>query len=174
MASSMADLLWSDETELNSREHLGNLVSVKVYRLLEYSVRDTLVKEYGQERANELFRRAGMAAGKSLTMHLLKESLSLPPYAFFTHLRDLLRNLQMGILQMERFDPESGYMLLTMSEDLDCSGLPVLGETVCHYDEGFLAGVLQIYTGRRYRVKEIDCWATGSRTCRFEAHVEED
>lgn len=174
MASSMADLLWSDETELNSREHLGNLVPVKVYRLLEYSVRDTLVKEYGQERANELFRRAGMAAGKSLTMHLLKGSLSLPPYAFFTHLRDLLRNLQMGILQMERFDPESGYLLLTMSEDLDCSGLPVLGETVCHYDEGFLAGVLQIYTGRRYRVKEIDCWATGSRTCRFEAHVEED
>ena len=162
MASSMADLLWSDETELNSREHLGDLVPVKVYRLLEYSVRDTLVKEYGQERANELFRRAGMAAGKSLTMHLLKESLSLPPYAFFTHLRDLLRNLQMGIQQMERFDPESGYLLLTMSEDLDCSGLPVL------------AGVLQIYTGRRYRVKEIDCWATGSRTCRFEAYVEED
>ena len=80
----------------------------------------------------------------------------------------------MGILQMERFDPESGYLLLTMSEDLDCSGLPVLGETVCHYDEGFMAGVLQIYTGRRYRVKEIDCWATGSRTCRFEAYVEED
>ena len=72
MASSMANLLWSDETELNSREHLGDLVPVKVYRLLEYSVRDTLVKEYGQERANELFRRAGMAAGKSLTMHLLK------------------------------------------------------------------------------------------------------
>lgn len=57
--------------------------------------------------------------------------------------------------------------MLTMDEDLDCSGLPTSGETVCEYDEGFLAGVLGEYTGRTFTAREIDCWAGGERTCRF-------
>ena len=59
----------------------------------------------------------------------------------------------------------------TVGEDLDCSGLPVTGETVCNYDEGFLAGILKVYTKKDYVVTEVDCWATGSRVCRFEANV---
>ena len=58
---------------------------------------------------------------------------------------------------------------LTVSEDLDCSGLPVTGETVCVYDEGFIAGILEAYTNRPFEVREIDCWSTGDRTCRFSA-----
>ena len=56
-------------------------------------------------------------------------------------------------------------------EDLDCSSLPITGETVCNYDEGFLAGILKVYTKKEYVVTEVDCWATGSRVCRFEASV---
>ena len=56
---------------------------------------------------------------------------------------------------------------LTVSEDLDCSGLPIYGETVCNYDEGFIAGIFYVYTGKEFNVKEIDCWSTGDRTCRF-------
>ncbi|MEA4934625.1 MAG: 4-vinyl reductase, partial [Lawsonibacter sp.] len=35
------------------------------------------------------------------------------------------------------------------------------------YDEGFLSGVLESYSGKKYEVREIDCWANGSRVCRF-------
>jgi hypothetical protein len=55
-----------------------------------------------------------------------------------------------------------------VSEDLDCSGLPVTDETVCDYDEGFLMGILKEYSGKDYSVKEIDCWSSGDRVCRFE------
>ena len=68
---------------------------------------------------------------------------------------------------MEHFHEESGEIVLTVGEDLDCSGLPVTGEEVCTYDEGFLAGILEAYTGSEYHVREIDCWANGNRTCRF-------
>ena len=61
---------------------------------------------------------------------------------------------------------------LTVEEDLDCSGLPVSGETVCDYDEGFIAGVLEAYTKKAFHVKEIDCWASGGRVCRFHATLE--
>lgn len=49
--------------------------------------------------------------------------------------------------------------------------LPVLGETVCNYDEGFLSGILSVYTGKPYAAIEIDCWATGDRVCRFRAEI---
>jgi predicted hydrocarbon binding protein len=66
-----------------------------------------------------------------------------------------------------------GYREL-LSEDLDCSGLPIFGESVCDYDEGFIAGILEQYTGKKFLVKEVDCWATGDRTCRFEVRAVED
>jgi len=61
--------------------------------------------------------------------------------------------------------------ILTVDEDLDCSGLPLMDEVVCTYDEGFIAGIFESYTGKRFEVKEIDCWCTGERTCRFEAKL---
>jgi uncharacterized protein len=36
------------------------------------------------------------------------------------------------------------------------------------YDEGFISGILKAYSGRDFRVREVDCWATGDRVCRFD------
>ena len=36
---------------------------------------------------------------------------------------------------------------------------------------GFIAGLLESFTGKAFRVKEIDCWCTGDRTCRFRAEA---
>ena len=52
-------------------------------------------------------------------------------------------------------------------------GLPALGETVCNYDEGFLAGILTAYTQKPYTAVEVDCWATGDRVCRFRAEIQQ-
>jgi predicted hydrocarbon binding protein len=56
---------------------------------------------------------------------------------------------------------------LTVSEDLDCSGLSPSGRTICAFDEGLIAGIFERYAGRGFDVKEIDCWSTGAKTCRF-------
>jgi predicted hydrocarbon binding protein len=45
--------------------------------------------------------------------------------------------------------------------------LPATGELVCNYDEGFLAGIMETYSKEKYEVKEIDCWSSGAKTCRF-------
>jgi len=79
--------------------------------------------------------------------------------------------MRIGVLRVEKADLEKMEFVLTVDEDLDCSGLPLVGETVCDYDEGFIAGVLDTYTGKSFDVKEIDCWASGERTCRFFAKL---
>lgn len=84
-----------------------------------------------------------------------------------------MQELKIGVLRIEDVNEETGKIILTVAEDADCSGLPVLGETVCNYDEGFIAGILSLYSGKPYTAIEVDCWATGDRVCRFHADVEE-
>lgn len=87
---------------------------------------------------------------------------------FVANLQKSLKELKIGIVRLEAIDPDTGKIILTVGQDLDCSGLPVTNENVCVYDEGFIAGILEVYTGKKYQVREIDCWASGDRVCRFE------
>lgn len=151
------------------RVNLGQDMPVFVYRLFQFTIKDILNKQFGAEKANEIFRDAGKLAGIEFANHML--DLTLPFDDFIAHLQKILEDSKIGILRVEFFDAETYKAILTVGEDLDCSGLPVTGETVCNYDEGFLAGILNTYTNKSYEVKEIDCWATGSRVCRFEANV---
>lgn len=79
-----------------------------------------------------------------------------------------LEEMNVGILHVERADMDKLEFTLTVAEDLDCSGLPDLGHVVCTYDEGFISGLFKSFTGKSFEAKEVDCWCTGDRTCRFE------
>lgn len=154
----------------SGREHLGEQMPVLVYRLFQYTMKDVLSKRYGDDNVIEILREAGQVSGREFAKHMLP--LDIPLNDFVAKLQEILKDLKIGILRIEKFNEETGHAILTIAEDLDCSGLPVVGTTVCNYDEGFLAGVLQAYTKKDYVVTEIDCWATGARVCRFEARLE--
>lgn len=154
---------------IDGRRNLGEDMPVFVYRLFQFTIKDELAKRFGNDVTVDIFRNAGELAGREFANHML--NLDLPLDAFISHLRTVLEESKIGILRVEKFDTDTGDAVLTVGEDLDCSGLPVTGETVCNYDEGFLAGILKVYTKKDYVVTEVDCWATGSRVCRFEANV---
>ena len=147
------------------RPSLGKQTSVAVYRLMQYTMRAVLEKEYGDEKTRELLVQAGRLAGEEFCRNML--DISLDFNKFVAQLHDTLVELSVGILRMEKTDLKSLSFLATVSEDLDCSGLPIKGVTVCDYDEGFIEGIFSVYTGKKFDVKEIDCWTTGERTCRF-------
>lgn len=155
----------------NSRGNLGEELPVLVYRLLEYSLKEELIRRYGKDEQVEVFRSAGRMAGEYFAKNML--NLDQPMDQFVNELQSKMKELKIGVLRIEDVDEESGKIILTVAEDADCSGLPVLGETVCNYDEGFIAGILSVYSGKQYTAIEVDCWATGDRVCRFQANVEE-
>lgn len=162
----LEDYLWFDA---ESRGNLGGTLPVSVYRLLEYSMKGELAERFGVEAQIDIFRSAGRRAGVWFAEHLL--NLDQPLGSFVSELQAKLQTYKIGILRVEFLDEESGKFILTVAEDADCSGLPVLGETVCNYDEGFIAGILSRFTGKPYTAVEVDCWATGDRVCRFRAEI---
>ena len=147
------------------RGNLGEEMPVLVYRLMQFTLLDVLTKDLGREKANHYFREAGRLAGTEFSRNVLDLKVDLN--TFVSNLQKVLEDLKIGILRIEAIDEKATEIILTIAEDLDCSGLPITDESVCDYDEGFIAGILNIYTGKTFTVREIDCWASGDRVCRF-------
>jgi uncharacterized protein len=151
------------------RPNLGHKTSLEVYRLMQFTFRDVLEQHVGCEQTEQIFYEAGKLAGMEFFKHALPKTEGFGD--FVNALQEKLREGAIGILRMEKADIENGSFVLTVEEDLDCSGLPEIGYEVCTYDEGFIAGLLESYTGKMFKVKEVDCWCTGDRTCRFTAEL---
>jgi hypothetical protein len=149
------------------RPNLGPFARLEVYRLMQFTFRDVLEQQLGAAKTDELFYQAGKLAGKEFYFKFLSHSADFND--FVKNLQQLLKDMGVGVLRVEQADLDQGSFVLTVSEDLDCSGLPELHYEICTYDEGFIAGLLENFTGAAFRVKEVDCWCTGDRTCRFTA-----
>lgn len=161
---------WSDIGDIAlGRPNLGSNTNVAVYRLMQYTMRSVLNNAFGGQKAAELFYAAGYLAGQEFCKNMLDATLTFND--FIAQLQQQLKELNIGILRIEKSDLEKLELTLVVTEDLDCSGLPVTDETVCDYDEGFIGGILKGYTGSEFNVKEVDCWSKGDRVCRFEAKL---
>ena len=163
------DLLGDIES---GRPNLGRHTSLEVYRLMQFSFRDVLEKNFGTEEADRVFREAGYLAGSEFYDHLVGPQDSLG--GFISKLQTVLKERGIGILRVEESDPAAGRFVITVAEDLDCSGMPETGNVHCTYDVGFIAALLERFAERTFTVREIDCWNTGERTCRFSARMAAD
>jgi uncharacterized protein len=149
------------------RPNLGPMMHLTVYRLMQYTLRDILIRDYGVETADRVFFEAGKKAGEEFCRNLLAETANLN--SFVAGVQRAMKDLGMAIFRVESSDADKGSFVITLSEDVDCSGLPVVDEEICVYDEGFIAGLLQGHTGKDFNVKEVECWGRGDRICRFNA-----
>jgi len=154
------------------RPNLGPDVPVLIYRLMQYTLRTSLDNEFGVEKADKILYNAGKMAGVQFCSSRIEQGLEFND--FISTLQREMKDNKIAIFRVEQQDSENKCFVVTMAEDLDCSGLPILNETVCVYDEGFLAGIMSCYTGRDFEAREVDCWATGERVCRFEVKASDE
>lgn len=165
-AGAVRDFSWEDIGDIAfGRPNLGPQAPVAVYRLLQFSLRDAIAAAHGSEEASRLLAAAGRIAGGAFCRRAL--DCGLAPGPFLSDLQKRMREWGIGLLRIEKADFERLELVLTVAEDLDCSGLPISGQTVCDFDEGFIAGIFLEYAGREFTAREVDCWASGERVCRF-------
>lgn len=153
-----------------ARPGLGPLTRVEIYRLFQFTLRDVLEQRYGTGMTDALFKEAGCMAGRAFFERFLKDAQDVP--ALVNKLQEAFREYGVGIFRVEETSGDGRRFVFTVDEDLDCSGLPDTEDVICVYDEGFIQGVLESFSGTGFDVREVDCWCTGSRTCRFEAKAQ--
>jgi uncharacterized protein len=147
------------------RPNLGPMMHVAIYRLMQFTLRDILIRDFGVEKTDRIIFEAGKKAGHEYYENVLSEQKDLN--GMFAELQRTMKDLGIGIFRVESADLEKNSFVVTIAEDLDCSGIPVCSEEICTYDEGFITGLLLAYSGKDFTVKEVDCWGTGDRVCRF-------
>jgi predicted hydrocarbon binding protein len=150
---------------LKGRPNLGPMMHVAVYRLMQFTLRDILIRDFGVETADKIIFEAGKKAGEEFCENILTDKKDIN--GLFADLQRTMKELGIGIFRVESADLEKNSFVVTVAEDLDCSGIPVCSEQICTYDEGFITGLLLAYSGKDFKVKEVDCWGTGDRVCRF-------
>jgi predicted hydrocarbon binding protein len=163
---------WENLGDLEiGRPNLGLMAPVLIYRLMQYSLKTVLAEKLGPDETRAIFVEAGRLAGEEYCRQLMDTQLDLD--RFLVELTKKLAEWKIGLLEIEDIRRDVLEMTLTVAEDLDCSGLPKSDQTLCDYDEGFLAGILKAYTGKDFQVEEIACWALGDRICRFKVTVKQ-
>ena len=161
---------WEDTIGVNldeARPSLGPSLRLEAYRLFQFTLRDVLEARWGTATADDLFREAGIMAGKEFYQRFCSQATTLNELVRMS--AQALADLGMGILRIEDANIDTMSFIFTVTEDLDCSGMPDTGDAICVYDEGLLQGILEAFSGKRFNVREVDCWSTGGRVCRFEA-----
>ncbi|MDR0425343.1 MAG: 4-vinyl reductase [Clostridiales Family XIII bacterium] len=149
----------------DGRPNLGTTLDLETYRLMQFTMRDVLEERFGAEIADDVFFNAGKLAGREFFKHYIAPVNGIDEFVSKT--QAVLKNKRIGILRLEEAMLDKGRVLLTIDEDLDCSGLPELDYESCIYDEGFISSLFECFTNEKWRAEEIDCWCTGARTCRF-------
>jgi predicted hydrocarbon binding protein len=152
-----------------SRPNLGPGTRIEVYRLFQFTLRDILEQRYGTEITDILFREAGVIAGKAFFKRFLSDAKNVSD--LIPKIQVIFNAFGMGIFRVESSAEDNSHFIFTVDEDLDCSGLPDTSDVICVYDEGFIKGILEAFSKQNFDVREIDCWCSGSRTCRFEAKI---
>ena len=147
------------------RPTLGNMMRVSVYRLLVYSMKAVMTEDLGKEKTDELFYTAGKLAGRTIFGGILKDERK--DFDLLEEIKDLLLRTRIGLFEVKQYDESTKTFLFVVNEDLDCSGMPIDGETKCAFDEGLISGILSDYYGIEFETKEIGCWATGEKSCIF-------
>ena len=149
----------------DGRPNLGTKIDLESYRLMIFSMRDVLEDKFGRAATDEVLFAAGKLAGAEFYTHYIAPVAGLDE--FISKTQQVLKEKKIGILKIEEDLLEQGKVLLTVDEDVECSGMPETDYETCIYDEGFISALFEQFTRKKWRAKEIDCWSTGARTCRF-------
>ena len=96
---------WNDLGNIEEgRPNLGPHCTVLGYRLLQYTLRDELIRQFDVEKGREVFQNAGRRAGEEFCKKILDTSLDFS--SFVADLQEKLKEYLIGILKIEKADPE--------------------------------------------------------------------
>ena len=136
------------------RPSLGNDAGVALYRLLRLVALEDIM---GRGAAGTAYV-AGKKLGISLGLKKLEDFL------------DLCKALKVGIIEVPLLG--ESHIRVDVYECVTCAGLKTVGRTLCHFEGGLIAGVVESIVKKRTRAHEITCiGGLGDKACGFDLEL---
>ncbi|MDA3842789.1 MAG: hypothetical protein PF588_00280 [Candidatus Kapabacteria bacterium] len=149
------------------RPTLGETVPIALFRALRLvGMKEGLDSMVGD--ASTLVYTSGKGVGANLGNAILAQT-GKDLGKFIEAVGNQVRSLGIGIMEILQADIENGYIEIKVNECVTCSGSPNIGERVCHFESGFISGILEAFIGKTVNVLETKCNCMGEEGCVFEA-----
>lgn len=132
------------------RPTLGGEVPVPVFRLLRLI---GMQKILGESSGPTLYM-VGKEIGSSLDVSTVEE------FAKF------IEEMKIGIPRILKLSGEK--IVIRVDECVTCAGLPNIGEMVCHFEGGIIAGALEKILKRPTKAVQTKSHAAGFEYCEFD------
>jgi predicted hydrocarbon binding protein len=143
-----------------NRPILGTQIPVSVFRVFRQFSAHYGASILGVHGTRTVFVHAGRELGLDVGKQLLTDDLS----KYLERVTEFVYDLNVGILKpVESDDPER--IVLQLDECVTCSGMPNIGEKICHFEVGLVAGVVQTFVGKAVHAFETKCNANGDNCC---------
>ena len=134
-----------------SRPTLGDDAGVALYRLLRLVALEDIIGRGAGATAYV----AGKKLGQNLGLTKLEDFLAL------------CSAISLGIVKVPVMTASRIYV--DVFECVTCSGMAPVGRTLCQFEAGIVAGVVQSITGKQTKAKEITCiGGLGHESCGVE------
>ncbi|MBI5208704.1 MAG: 4-vinyl reductase [Elusimicrobia bacterium] len=156
------------------RPTLGPTIPVDLFRALRLiGVMEGLEDTIGKESASLVYS-SGKYLGYGLGKAIMEQTgRDLTRYA--EALTAKLKELGVGLLSILELKLDEGIVRFQVDECVTCAGMPVVGRAVCHFEAGFIGGLMEVFLGggRKCHVKETKCNGMGDGTCEFEVRIKQ-
>ncbi len=136
------------------RPTLGDNAGVALYRLLRLVALEDII---GRGAAGTAYV-AGKKLGNTLGLTKLEQFL------------ELCATLKIGIIEVPILTESRIHV--DVYECVTCSGLATVGRTLCHFEAGLIAGVVETVVKKRTKAREVTCiGGLGHDTCGVEVEI---
>ena len=136
------------------RPTLGDNAGVALYRLLRLVALEDII---GRGAAGTAYV-AGKKLGNSLGLTKLEQFL------------ELCSTLKIGIIEVPILTESRIHV--DVYECVTCSGMRTVGRTLCHFEAGLVAGVVETVVKKRTKAREVTCiGGLGHDTCGVEVEI---
>lgn len=164
MTISGLDLVGDPEA---GRQKLGTMVPVALFRLLRLVGVMEGMKEIAGRGANAIIYRGGKNLGKNVGEKVLqKTGKNLEKY--LQEIVNICKDLGIGLLSIPELDLNKGFIKVRVDECVTCSGIPNVGQVVCHFEGGLIGAIIEKFTEKKVSVTEVECYGKGDTACVFE------
>ena len=126
------------------------------------------LREYGLKSERLLWPTKGPSVfEQELSTEELESKLGLTTLDAFL---ELCATLKIGIIQVPVLTESRIHV--DVYECITCAGLATVGRTLCHFEGGLIAGVVEGVVRKRAKAKEVTCiGGLGHDSCGFEIDV---
>ncbi len=141
------------------RPHLGNDVPLIVFRAFRLFTGMYMADIVGEKGTVNLLQNAGRAFGREVGILLKDEKVD----RYLERVASYVEENKVGlVIPVEVCDER---IVLQLDECITCSGMPNIGQRICHFEVGFVAGAVEVLSGKRLRAYESKCNAMGEGVC---------